>query len=119
MRAVMVRAWKLAAVASVCVLLGAGIIAAGSGHGNGTAPAHGRPRPASLAPRGAAGPLSATRAADAARTCAAHAAAAGWANNGWYGGSLVTAAAICVAESGGHPASTTAREPAGLATTRR
>jgi hypothetical protein len=103
MRAVTVRAGKLGAAAACCVLLASGVIAAGNSHGNGSGPAHGRPRPASLAPRGAAGSLSAAQAAGAARVCAAHAAAAGWANNGWYGGNLVTAAAICVAESGGHP----------------
>jgi hypothetical protein len=38
----------------------------------------------------------------AAQTCAGYAAAAGWANNGNYGGNLVTATAVCVAESGGN-----------------
>ena len=38
----------------------------------------------------------------AAQTCASYAAAAGWANNGSYGGNLVTATAVCVAESGGN-----------------
>jgi hypothetical protein len=59
------------------------------------------PQAASPARHGAAGPLTAARAAAAARTCAVHATAAGWANNGYYGGSLVTATAICMAESGG------------------
>jgi hypothetical protein len=48
-------------------------------------------------PHGAHGLLSAARAASAAQTCAASATAAGWADNG----SLVTASAVCVAESGG------------------
>jgi hypothetical protein len=46
---------------------------------------------------GSHGPLSAAQAVSAAQTCASHATAAGWANNG----SLVTAGAVCVAESGG------------------
>jgi Lysozyme like domain/Ricin-type beta-trefoil lectin domain len=41
--------------------------------------------------------------ATAAGTCADYAAAAGWANNGTYGGNLVTVVAVCVAESGGNP----------------
>jgi Lysozyme like domain/Ricin-type beta-trefoil lectin domain len=61
------------------------------------------PRPASLAPQGAVGPLSPAQALQAAQTCAAHAATAGWADNGSYGGNLVTATAVCVAESGGQP----------------
>ena len=46
---------------------------------------------------GSPGPLNAAQAASAAQTCASYATAAGWANNG----SLVTAGAVCVAESGG------------------
>jgi len=64
------------------------------------------PRPArvaSLAPAGAAGALTSNQVLRAAQTCASHAAAAGWANNGVYGGNLVTAVAVCVAESGGQP----------------
>src|SRR5690348_8393621 len=52
------------------------------------------PRPAhvaSLAPAGAAGALTSNQVLRAAQTCASHAAAAGWANNGVYGGNLVTA----------------------------
>lgn len=45
----------------------------------------------------------AAQAATAAATCASYATRAGWANNGYYGGDLVTATAICVAESGGDP----------------
>jgi hypothetical protein len=69
-------------------------------------PAPAPPRPAhvaSLAPAGAAGPLSANQVLQAATACAGRAAAAGWANNGVYGGNLVTAVAVCVAESGGQP----------------
>jgi hypothetical protein len=54
----------------------------------------------SLAPHGSHGPLNAAQTASAAQTCASYATAAGWANNG----SLVTASAVCVGESGGRPA---------------
>ena len=57
---------------------------------------------ASLAPHGAAGPMTFQQISTAAQTCAGYAAAAGWANNGNYGGNLVTATAVCVAESGGN-----------------
>ena len=56
---------------------------------------------ASLAPHGAAGPMTFQQISTAAQTCAGYA-AAGWANNGNYGGNLVTATAVCVAESGGN-----------------
>jgi Lysozyme like domain/Ricin-type beta-trefoil lectin domain len=62
------------------------------------------PRPglvASLAPHGAAGRLAAAQAVQAAQACAKHASAAGFANNATSRGNLATAAAICVAESGG------------------
>jgi hypothetical protein len=42
-------------------------------------------------------------AGQAAATCATYASRAGWENNGYFGGDLVTAAAICVAESTGNP----------------
>jgi len=62
-----------------------------------------RGRPASVSPRGAfSRMLSAAQASAAARTCARYATAAGWAN-GAAGTPLVTAAAICIAESGGQP----------------
>jgi hypothetical protein len=79
-----------------------GAAAAASGPGAAAPP----PRPAriaSLAPAGAVGALTAAQATQAAKTCASHAAAAGWANNGVYGGNLVTAVAVCIAESGGQP----------------
>jgi Lysozyme like domain/Ricin-type beta-trefoil lectin domain len=55
---------------------------------------------ASLAPNGSHPRLNAAQALSAASTCAAHATAAGWPNNG----SLVTASAVCIGESGGQPA---------------
>jgi hypothetical protein len=60
-------------------------------------------RPASVAPRGAFGRiLSARQAVTAAQACAGYATYAGWANNASHS-DLVTASAICMAESGGQP----------------
>jgi hypothetical protein len=60
-------------------------------------------RPASVNPRGAFGRmLNAAQASSAAQACAQYATYAGWRNNARTG-SLVTASAICVAESGGRP----------------
>ncbi len=89
-------------------LIGGVLVAAGvsSGAAAPPPPAPPRPRPAhvaSLGPAGAAGSLPANQARQAATACASRAAAAGWANNGVYGGNLVTAVAVCVAESGGQP----------------
>jgi hypothetical protein len=59
--------------------------------------------PASVAPRGAFDRiLSARQAVTAARACAGYATYAGWTNNASQD-DLVTASAICVAESGGQP----------------
>jgi len=55
-----------------------------------------------VAPVPGYGPAALVQAGQAAATCAAYATRAGWANNGYYGGDLVTAAAICVAESTGN-----------------
>src|SRR5215831_1181044 len=41
--------------------------------------------------------------AKAAATCVRYATKAGWANNGYYAGDLVTAAAVCGGESAGDP----------------
>ncbi|HUY44373.1 MAG TPA: ricin-type beta-trefoil lectin domain protein [Streptosporangiaceae bacterium] len=60
-------------------------------------------RPASVNPRGAFGRiLSAAQASSSAQACAGYATYAGWANTA-QNGALVTASAICVAESGGQP----------------
>jgi hypothetical protein len=60
-------------------------------------------RPASVAPRGAFDRiLSARQAASAAQACAGYATYAGWTNNA-ADDDLVTASAICIAESGGQP----------------
>jgi Lysozyme like domain/Ricin-type beta-trefoil lectin domain len=91
---------RLAILGVLSLLLVGGAAATGAGA---PAPAAPRLRPASLAPHGAAGPLAPAQALRAAQTCATYAAAAGWANNGQYGGDLVIAVAVCVAESGGQP----------------
>jgi len=91
---------RLAAVAAVSlILVGA---AAATGASDAPAPPVARVHLASLAPHGAAGPMTFQQISTAAETCAGYAAAAGWANNGNYGGNLVTATAVCVAESGGN-----------------
>jgi hypothetical protein len=59
---------------------------------------------AMIAPLPGLGPRTSAQVGAAARTCVQYAARAGWANNGYFGGDLVTAAAICVAESAGNPA---------------
>jgi len=60
-------------------------------------------RPGMIAPLTGIAPRSAAQAATASSTCVQYATRAGWANNGYYAGDLVTAAAICVAESTGDP----------------
>jgi hypothetical protein len=59
--------------------------------------------PPLIAPLVVPGPKSAATVASASATCAQYAARAGWANNGYFAGDLVTATAICVAESAGDP----------------
>jgi Lysozyme like domain len=56
--------------------------------------------PAMIAPVAGVEPR-ATQAASAAATCVGYATRAGWANNGYFAGDLVTAAAVCVEESAG------------------
>src|SRR6266436_3069182 len=60
-------------------------------------------RVAMIAPLARRGQLSPSAAGKAVSTCVFYATKAGWANNGYYAGDLVTAATICVAESGGEP----------------
>lgn len=92
---------RLAAVVAGSLLLIGGATATGAS--DTPAPPAPKIHLASLAPHGAAGKMTFQQIADAAQTCATYAAAAGWANNGYYGGNLVTATAVCVAESGGNP----------------
>ncbi len=56
-----------------------------------------------VAPTARSGRLSPAAAGKAVSTCVNYAARAGWPDNGYFGGDLVTAATICVAESGGDP----------------
>jgi hypothetical protein len=91
---------RVLGVAVVSLVLVGG--AAATGASDAPAPPVARIHLASLAPHGAAGPMTFQQISTAARTCAGYAAAAGWANNGNYGGNLVTATAVCVAESGGN-----------------
>jgi hypothetical protein len=85
-------------LAAVAVLLTGGAAAAGTARS--VAPRAAHPSGAHRAPAGPhrlLGAANAARVAAAAQTCSSYAAAAGWANNG----SLVTASAVCMAESGG------------------
>jgi hypothetical protein len=56
-----------------------------------------------IAPTAVRGRLSPAAAGKAVSTCVRYAARAGWPNNGYFAGDLVTAATICVAESRGDP----------------
>ncbi len=60
-------------------------------------------QPVMIAPVPGVAPRTAAQAATASSTCVRSATRAGWANNGYFAGDLVTAAAICVAESTGDP----------------
>ena len=68
-----------------------------------TRPANPTQRPAMISPLLGIGPKTAEQAATASSTCVRYATRAGWAGNGYFAGDLVTAAAICVAESTGDP----------------
>jgi hypothetical protein len=59
--------------------------------------------PALISPLLGIAPQTAAQAATASSTCVRYATGAGWAGNGYFAGDLVTAAAICVAESKGDP----------------
>jgi hypothetical protein len=96
---------RLKAWAILLVAFATFITTSAAAAGNVPNPASGPGRPSgthqvSAAPGGSRPRLNAAQAVSAAQTCAAHAAAAGWANNG----SLVTASAVCVGESGGQQA---------------
>lgn len=58
---------------------------------------------AMISPLPGAGPRTAAATRTAAQACVQYATRAGWANNGYYSGDLVTAAAVCAFESGGDP----------------
>jgi hypothetical protein len=59
--------------------------------------------PPLIAPTAGRGRLSPAATGKAVSTCVRYAARAGWANNGYFAGDLLTAATICVAESRGDP----------------
>lgn len=59
--------------------------------------------PVLVAPLTGISPRTAAQTATASSTCVRYATGAGWANNGYFAGDLVTAAAICAAESSGDP----------------
>ena len=71
----------------------------------GSAASVSRPRAARpmIAPLSASAPASPADVAKAAATCVRYATRAGWANNGYFAGDLVTAAAVCGGESRGDP----------------
>src|SRR5260221_1825451 len=59
--------------------------------------------PGLIAPLTGISPRTGAQAVTASSTCVRYATRAGWANNGYFAGDLVTAAAICPAESAGDP----------------
>ena len=67
------------------------------------APAPAAAAPVMISPLLGIAPKTAAQAATASSTCARYTTGAGWARNGYFAGDLVTAAAICVAESTGDP----------------
>jgi hypothetical protein len=71
--------------------------------GSATAAPQGRKATPMIAPLAAPASARPADVATAAATCALYATKAGWANNGYYAGDLVTAAAVCGGESGGDP----------------
>jgi hypothetical protein len=103
----------VAAVAAAGVAIAVPAYASGTPGGNpaGSRPADAaparlssaQPEPVLIAPLTGISPRTAAQAATASSTCVRYATRAGWANNGYFAGDLVTAAAICVAESTGDP----------------
>src|SRR5258706_3713942 len=59
--------------------------------------------PGLIAPLTGISPRTAAQAATASSTCVRYATQAGWANNGYFAGDLVTAGAICPAQNAGDP----------------
>jgi hypothetical protein len=94
-----------AAAVAAAAIVTVPLLASASPAGNGT----GRVKVQSIAgvrlvaPVSLPGSISAALAGKASSTCVKFASRAGWPNNGYFGGALVTAAAICVAESRGNP----------------
>ena len=89
-----------AAIAAAAIVSASALASAGTG----TGPVAGQSVAGVrlVAPVSLPGSISAALAGQASRACVKFAARAGWPNNGYFGGALVTAAAICVAESRGN-----------------
>lgn len=84
----------------------ASVVSASAFAGTGSGPVNSRTVDGTVlvAPVSLPGSPSAVMVGKASTTCVKFAARAGWPNNGYFGGALVTAAAICVAESRGQSA---------------
>jgi hypothetical protein len=91
------------AAAGVAIAVPAEASSAGSPEARSGSPAQAPAGPAMISPLLGIGPETAVQAATASSTCVRYATKAGWANNGYFAGDLVTVAAICVAESTGNP----------------
>jgi hypothetical protein len=91
------------AVAGLAIAVPAYASSAHGGSGAGADPATAAHQPVMIAPVPGIAPRTAAQAATASSTCVRYATRAGWADNGYFAGDLVTAAAICVAESTGDP----------------
>jgi len=103
-RSIRVTAMAAAAVAAAAIVT-TPLLASASPAGTGTGPVTAKTltTPGLISPVSLPGSISAALAGRASATCVKFAARAGWPNNGYFGGALVTAAAICVAESRGNP----------------
>ncbi len=91
------------AVAGLAIAVPAYASSARGGSGAGADPVTAAHQPVMIAPVPGIAPRTAAQAATASSTCVRYATRAGWADNGYFAGDLVTAAAICVAESTGDP----------------
>jgi hypothetical protein len=99
-----IKVFAIAAVATAAAaILTPPLLASASPAGSGTGHASTRTVDGVVlvAPVSLPGSPSAAAVGKASTTCVKFAARAGWPNNGYFGGALVTAAAICVAESRG------------------
>src|SRR5262245_33345573 len=92
-------------MAAVAVAIAVPAQASNAGHpgARSAQPGSGPQQPALIAPLTGIPPRNAAQAATASSTCVRYATRAGWANNGYFAGDLVTAAAVCVSESHGDP----------------
>jgi hypothetical protein len=92
-----------AAVVAAAALVTVPLLASASPAGTGTGPVTAKTltTPGLISPNSLPGTPSAQAAGKASTTCVKFAVRAGWPNNGYFGGALVTAASICVAESRG------------------